>query len=344
MPPLATKPSAPETLTGPQKAAVFCMALGKEQAAKVMQLLPPAAVEIVGREIAELPNVPPHLVDGVLEEYRELARAVTSVAHGGLDSAREILEEALGPARAKEVLERIKSQLSDAGLKRLKKATPDILLSILRGEHPQTIALILAHLESKLSAAIIEQLEPELAADVLYRVARMDKVSPEMVHLVESQLASKADLSLTTEMTLSGGPLAVANVLNIAGPTMEKQLLESIGRRDAKLVEAIKGLMFVFEDLITLDKKAMQRLLRDVDGRELAMALKVASEELKRHIFENMSERASEALREEMDMLGPVKVKDVEAAHGRIIGMVRSLEEAGEIQLSGRGGDTDVVV
>jgi flagellar motor switch protein FliG len=339
--PSATRES--DGLTGGQKCAVLCMVLGTEQSAKVMQKLSPTEVEVLTREIAQLPRVRGPRVDEVLEEYREVARAVQSVAQGGADYARQVLEQAIGPSRAKGILDRIQDQITETGLKRLKKAQPDVLLSVLRGEHPQTLALILAHLEVKQAAGVIEVMEPDLAGDVLYRVARMEKVSPEMLALVEAGLGSKADLSLNQEMTLSGGPSAVANVLNLTTPSLEKALMEALGTRDPELANQIKGLMFVFEDLKLLDGRSMQRVLRDVDGKELALALKAASDELKQHILKNMSERAASALQEEIEFLGPVKVKDVEAAHLRIIQSVRILEESGEIQISGRGGNDDVI-
>jgi flagellar motor switch protein FliG len=320
------------------------MVLGAEQSAKVMQLLSPPEVESLTREIASLPRVKGELVDSVLHEYRELARAVQSVAQGGVEYARQVLEQAVGPARAKSILDRIQEQMTETGLKRLKKAQPDVLLSVLRGEHPQTLALILAHLDVRQAAGVIEVMESDLAGDVLFRVARMEKVSPEMLALVETGLGSKADLSLSQEMKLSGGPSAVANVLNLTSPSLEKTLMDAIGSRDQDLAQQIKSLMFVFEDLKLLDGRAMQRVLRDIDGKELALALKAASEELKEHILKNMSERAAAALQEEMEYLGPVKVKDVEASHMRIIEVVRSLEEAGEVVLSGRAGDDDVIV
>jgi flagellar motor switch protein FliG len=332
----------PEGLTGGQKCAVLCMVLGTEHSAKVMQLLTPTEVEDLTREIASLPRVKGDLVDGVLQEYREFARAVQSVAQGGVDYARQVLEQAVGAARAKVILERIQEQLTETGLKRLRKAQPDVLLGVLRGEHPQTLALILAHVDVAQAAAVIEVMEPELAGEVLFRVARMEKVSPEMLALIETGLGSKADLSLSQEMKLSGGPSAVAGVLNLTTPSREKSLMEAIGVRDPELANQIKGLMFVFEDLIHLDGRAMQRVLRDIEGKELALALKAASEELKQHILKNMSERAAAALQEEMEYLGPVKVKDVEAAHMRIIQAVRALEEAGEIVVGGRGAD-DVI-
>jgi flagellar motor switch protein FliG len=332
-----------EDLNGGQKCAVLCMVLGTELSAKVMQLLTPAEVENLTREIAQLPRVRGVLVDNVLQEYREVARAIQSVAQGSVDYARQVLEQAIGSTRAKVILDRIQDQMAETGLKRLKKAQPDVLLSVLRGEHPQTLALILAHLDVKQAAGVIEAMERDLAGDVLFRVARMEKVSPEMLALVEAGLGSKADISLTQEMKLSGGPSAVASVLNLTVPSLEKALIEAIGARDQDLANQIKGLMFVFEDLKLLDGRAMQRVLRDVDGKELALAMKAASDQLKQHILKNMSERAAAALQEEIEFLGPVKVKDVEASHLRIIQAVRSLEEAGEIAISGRGGDDDVI-
>ena len=187
-------------------------------------------------------------------------------------------------------------------------------------------------------------MDTDLASDVLYRVARMEKVAPDMVAVVEQGLSSKTDLTLSQEMTLSGGPAAVAKVLTLASGSVEKAIIESITQRNHDLAQQITNLMFAFEDLITLDGKSMQRILRDVDSKELALALKAASEELRQHIMKNMSERAAQALQEEMEFLGPVRVKDVEAAQQRIIAAVRTLEEAGEIVLGGRGGDDELIV
>jgi flagellar motor switch protein FliG len=333
-----------ERLTGPQKGAVLCMALGSEQAARVMQHLTPNEVEVVTREIAALRSVGSATVDLVLKEYADVSRAVESVARGGVDVARDILEQAMGANRAKTILDRIQDQLSETGLRRLRKTGPDVLLSVLRGEHPQTVALILAHLDVRQAATVIEMMDAELASDILLRVARMDKVSPEMLALVEQGLAGKADLSLSQEMTLSGGPSAVADVLNLTPASLEKTLLETIAATDAELAEQIKSLMFVFEDLKLLEARSIQRVLRDVDSKELALALKAASDELKQHITKNMSERAASALLEEMEYLGAVKVKEVEAAHARILQTVRQLEEAGEIVIASRGGDDDVIL
>jgi flagellar motor switch protein FliG len=330
-------------LSGAQKSAVLCMALGPERSARVLQMLSGREVEVVSREIAGMPVVGADRLTGVIQEFQQVSRAVESVARGGVDYAQQILEQALGPAKAKAILDKIAEQLVDTGLKRLRNAAPEVLAGILRGEHPQTIALILAHLEVRLASAVIQHMDPTIASEVLYRVARMDKISPEMLLLVEAGLSSKTDLSMSEEMTLSGGPEAVAKVLNLTGGSLEKELLESIGTRSADIANQIKALMFVFEDLLLVDGRGIQRVLRDVDAKELALALKAASEDLKRHIKSNMSERAAQALEEEIEMLGPVRVKDVETAHARIIEAVRALADSGEIMIRGRGGNDDII-
>jgi flagellar motor switch protein FliG len=332
-----------ESLSGAQKAAVLCMSLGTDVASKVMQLLSADQVEVVSREIAAMPMADTGTVEHVLLEYRQVSRAVQSLSEGGLARASEILEQSFGGQKARQILDKIREQLTNQGLKKLKKAAPEVLLSVLRGEHPQTLALIMAHLDTRQAASVIEVMEPELAGDVLYRVAKMEKVAPDLVAAVEQGLSSKTDLTLSQEMTLSGGPAAVAKVLTMASGSTEKAVLESIAQRNHELGQQITNLMFAFEDLTELDGKSMQRILRDVDSKELALALKAASEELKQHIMKNMSERAAAALTEEMEYLGPVRVRDVEAAQTRIIAAVRMLEEAGEIVLSGRGGDDQII-
>ena len=331
-------------LTGPRKAAILCMTLGREHAAHIMQQLTPNEVEELGREIAITGSVDQDTVETVLTEFRGVFQAADAAARGGVIVAQEILEQALGAQRARVLLDRIREQITDTGLRRLRKAAPDLLMSVLRGEHPQTIALILAHLDPRQSASVVASMDQELAGDVLYRVARMEKISPDVLALVEAGLTSKTDLSLNQEMTISGGPSAVAKVLNLTAGSLERMLIEAIDRRNPAIASQVKGLMFVFEDLKLLDGRAMQRLLREVDGKELALALKAASEELKQHIYSNMSERAASALKEELEFMGPVRVKDVEAAHTRIIETMRTLEEQGEILISGRGGEEDVIV
>jgi len=255
-----------EALSGAQKAAVLCMSLGTDVASRVMQLLSAEQVEAVTREIAGMPVADTRTVEGVLIEYRQVAKAVQSLSEGGLLRAQEILEQSFGPQRARQILEKIKDQINDNGLKRLKKAAPEVLLSVLRGEHPQTLALILAHLDLKQAATVIEVMDTDLASDVLFRVARMEKVAPDMLQVIEQGLASKTDLTLSQEMTLSGGPAAVAKVLTLASGSVEKAILESITQRNHELADQISNLMFAFEDLKTLDGRSMQRVLRDVDS------------------------------------------------------------------------------
>lgn len=331
-------------IDGVKKSAVLCMALGAERAAQVLKSLSPAEVELVTREIASMRAVPPEVVEAVMGEFSQVSRSVESVAGGGVDYARQVLEHTLGDTKAKGIVERIEDDLGNSGLPRLKKAAPEVLANLLRGEHPQTIALVLAHLDVKQTLAMIETMEPGVAADVLFRVANMGKVSPDMLSAVESCLARKGDVSLSQEMTLTGGPAAVAKVLNQADQAIEVKLMEEISERSSELADEIRRLMFVFEDLLLLDDRSMQRLLREVEGKELALALKAASDELKQHIMKNMSERAASALDEEMEFLGPVRAREVEAAHARIIDTVRRLEDAGEVIIQGRGGDDDVIV
>jgi flagellar motor switch protein FliG len=277
-------------------------------------------------------------------EFGDVSRSVESVAGGGVEYARLILQHTFGESKAKNIVEKIEDDLEGSGLNQLKGAAPEVLSNLLRGEHPQTVALVLAHLDVQQTLEVIGKMESELAADVLFRVANMTQVSPDMLDAVEACLAQKGDVSLSQEMTLTGGPAAVAKVLNQADQEVESKLMEEIAERNAELADEIRRLMFVFEDLLLLDDRSMQRLLREVEGKELALALKVASDEMKQHIMKNMSERAASALEEEMEFLGPVKAREVEEAHARIIESVRRLEDAGEVIIQGRGGDDDVIV
>jgi flagellar motor switch protein FliG len=336
--------SAPQrTLTGRQKAAVLCMMLGSEAAAKITQRLSQDEAEAISYEIARLDAIGSDVAESVLVEWLELTLALDSVSAGGLEYAREVLEKAYGAARAKEILKRIQNQIADtAGMHRLRKADPQQLGSMFRSEHPQTIALVLSHLEPQQTAAVLKELDPATGSEVVYRMARMEKVSPEMLHLIERSLGSEADLGLQQGMATSGGPAAVAAVLNYATSSLEKTLLDGVAARDAKLCDEIKNLMFVFEDLTSIDDRSLQRLLREVDAKQLALALKQASEELKTQIMGAMSQRAVQALQEEMEFMGPVRLRDVEVAQAAIVAQVRALEESGEIVLNG-GGDDQVI-
>jgi len=328
-----------DQLNGLQKAAVLCTMLGAEAAAKVTQQLAQEEVEAISFEIARMGRVDRELADAILNEWIELMLAADSLTTGGIEYAREVLERAYGPAKAAAMLRRIQTQLQDtAGLHLLRNADPTQLGSMLRGEHPQTIALILSHLQPSQTANVLKELPPEQGSEVVYRMARMEKVSPEMLQLIERSMWSE-DLAPSRGLSASGGPQAVAAILNTMPASLEKQLMEGVQRRDAALCEQIRNLMFVFEDIVTIDARSIQRVLREVDGKELALALKGASPELQDKITGAMSQRAVAALKEEMEMMGPTKKRDVETAQGNIVAALRRLEEAGEIVLSGGADD-----
>ena len=331
-------------LNGRQKVAVLCMALGSEQAAKITQRLSPEEAEAISFEIARLDAILANLTEEVLSEWLEVSLALDSFSAGGLEYAKEVLEKAYGTARAQQILKRIQSQLADsAGLHRLRKADPQQLGSMFRSEHPQTIALLLAHLEPAHTAAVLKELDPATGSEVVFRMAKMEKVSPEMLQLIERSVGSEADLGLQQGMAASGGPAAVAAILNFTTGSLEKTLLDGVAARDQRLCEEIKNLMFVFEDLASIDERSLQRLLREVDAKQLALALKAASDELKGKLTGAMSQRAVQSLQEEMEFMGPVRLRDVEQAQAAIVAQVRALEEAGEIVLNSGGGDDMVI-
>ncbi|MCA0375365.1 MAG: flagellar motor switch protein FliG [Gemmatimonadetes bacterium] len=334
---------APDRLTGRQKVAILCMAIGTEHAAKITGALHPEEAEIVALEMAQLDRVPQTTIDSVLADWLETTLGVDSLSAGGVEFAKDVLEKAFGPTKAQQILKRIQGQLADSDrFGRLRRADPQQLGNTLRGEHPQTIALILAHLDPGHVAAILRELDPVLGGDVMFRIARMEKVSPEMISLVERAIGNEADLAFSQGMSSVGGPAAVAAVLNLVSSSLEKEVLDLVAEKDPHLSDQIKNLMFVFEDLASLDDKSLQRLLREVEVKQLALALKAASPELKQKIMATMSQRAVAGLKEEIEFLGPVKMRDVEAAQTDIVSKVRALEETGEIVLS--AGTDDVVV
>lgn len=333
-----------DDLSGPQKVAVLCMALGAEEAVKLTQSLAPNEAEEISFHIAQMEQVSSKTVEAVFNEWMNMAIAVDSIATGGLVYASEVLEKAFGPPKALATMTRIQSQLADsAGLHRLRSADPQQLATTLRGEHPQTIALVLAHLESLQVATILRDLDPSLGGEVMYRIGSMEKVAPDMMLLVEKALSNETDLSFTRGLRAAGGPDAVASVLNHVSGTLEKDLLDRINERDAQLCEQIKNLMFVFDDVIKLDDRSLQRLLREVEAKTLSLALKNAKEDLRTRIMGGMSQRAVTALKDEMSMLGAVRLRDVEAAQAQVVAQVRLLETAGEITLGG-GGSEDAFV
>lgn len=336
---VASRTSARESLTGLQKAAVLCTVIGAESAAKVTQQLAQDEVEAISFEIARLGRIDREVADAILNEWIELMLAADSLTTGGLEFARDVLERAYGPVKAAAMLKRIQNQLQDtAGLHLLRNADPTQLGSMLRGEHAQTIALILSHLQPAQTANVLREFPAETGAEVVYRMARMEKVSPEMLQLIERSMWTE-DLAPSQGLSSSGGPQAVAAILNVMPSSLEKELMEGVHRRDAALCEQIRNLMFVFEDIVTVDDRAIQRLLREIEAKELALALKGASPELQGKIMGAMSQRAVASLKEEMEMMGPTKKRDVEAAQANVVAALRRLEEAGEVVLGGGADD-----
>lgn len=331
-----------DSLTGRQKSAILLMQVGDEAVTAIMEQLGPEEVEAISFEIAKMERVEPALVEAVMEEWQHTEQAAFSLASGGVDFARRILEKAFGAGRAAQVLKRIEAQLHDhISLTHLRNADTQQLTAIIRNEYPQTIALILAFLDPDQTAAIVRTLDRSEGSDLLLRVARMETVQPDVLRIIEDSLASEGDLALVGDGSHAGGPAAVAEVLNVLSAGIEKELLDGVAEKDVELSEQIKDLMFVFEDISKLDEKGITRLLRDVDSRELSLALKLASEGLKEMVLGSMSSRARDALTEEMEFLGPVRVSDVELAQGTIVRMARALEEAGEIVI---GGGDDLLV
>jgi flagellar motor switch protein FliG len=333
----------PDRLTGGQKAAILVMSLGPEVADSLIGELSADELEAIALEIAQLDQVPPEVVSAVLEEWQQSASSVQTAVHGGFNAACGFLERTLGKAESQHVIQRLQTTMREgAGFKTLRRVDAESLANLLRSEHPQTVALVLAHLEPPLVAEILMQLDPRLGAEVLVRKARMEKVLPDVLEVVERFLGGEASLSLSAPLTEAGGPMAVADVLNVTPATLERELLEEMANRDPALAEKIKDLMFVFEDLVRLDDKAMQRLVSEIQTKELALALKAASEDLKEKIFRSMSQRAVAALRQEMEFIGPARLRDVEEAQRKIVAEVRRLEEAGEIVLG--GADDELLV
>lgn len=334
--------AAADTLSGHQKSAVLLMALGPEEAAAISSNLPPDQLEAITLEIARMDRITPELADAVISEWKHTETAARNVRRGGIEYARTVLEQAVGSQRAGPILARIESQLNDAiAFPNLRSAEPEQITKLVQGEHPQTIALLLSHLDYAQAAQVLAQLAADQASQVLFRMARMDKVMPEVVDLLEQAFCADTEVSLSKEMTAAGGPKTVAALLNLM-PARERELLDSMAREDADLSEQIRDLMFVFEDISKLDDRAVQRLLREVQTRDLALSLKGASERLRKRILGLLPTRAATGLLEEIDLLGPVRLRDVEAAQMGVVRLIRALQEAGEIEIG--GGDDELVV
>lgn len=331
-------------LSGLDKCAILLISLGPGVAARVLEQLTHQEIERISLEIAMRTSVPPEERDQVLQEFFQMAVAKQYIQSGGLDYARDILERALGSQKAMEVIHRLTASLQVRPFDFVRKTDPAQLISFIQNEHPQAIALILAYLHPEQASVVLSALPPERQADVARRLAIMDRTSPEVLKEVERVLQRKLSSLVNQDYTAAGGIEAVVEVLNRVDRTTEKAIMETLAVQDPTLTEEIKKRMFMFEDLVDLDNRSVQRVLREVDlGRDLPLALKVASEEVKKKVMANISKRAAENLKEAMDYLGPVRLRDVEEAQSKIVAIIRRLEEDGEIIIS-RGGGDEVVV
>jgi flagellar motor switch protein FliG len=331
-----------DELTGRQKVAVLIMALGEEASKDLTGHLSPEEVEDISFEIARMGRVEPYVVEGVLDEWHNTERAASTLAQGGVDSSRRVLEQAFGPKEAAKVLKRIEAQLNDhISLQTFKSADPDQLAAVIRNEHPQIISVLLAFLGPDHTSAVLKGFDTHLGGDILLRMARMERIHPDALKVIEASLGAESELVSGVASSTAGGHKAVAEVLNRSAPELSKELMDCLGNDDPELAERVKDLMFVFEDMVALDDAAVTRVLRDVETKELATALKVASDELREKLFGTLSSRAREALQEEIEFLGPTRVSEVEAAQATVVKTVRALEEAGEIVV---GASEDQVV
>jgi flagellar motor switch protein FliG len=331
-------------IPGPVKAAIVMVALGTDASSKVFKILDDADIERLSTEIARLENISQDVREAVLEEFHNLALAHQYISQGGLDYARQVLEAALGPGRASEILEKVQQKIRTTGFNLLENIDPKQLVNYIQKEHPQTIAILLAHMEAPNAAAIVSALPQQVQIDVATRVATMESISPDTLAQIEEVLVTQIKSLFGGDVSEIGGVKAVAEILNNVDRNTEKNIIGNLERENPELATEIKKLMFVFEDTLLLDDRSMQRLMKEIDTKELGMALKGASEELQDKFFRNMSTRASEMIKEDMQFMGPIRLKDVEEVQQRIVDVIRRLEEDGEIIISGRGGDDNVVV
>jgi len=332
-----------ETLTGRQKAAILIIAVGAEAASQIFKHLKDKDVERLAVEIAQMKDVPSTIMEAIIEEFYQMIMAQEYISQGGLDYAKGVLEKALGPRKAHEIVAKVESAIHVSGFKLLKDVDPNQLMNFIQHEHPQTISLILANLEPSQTASIVSDLPPDLQADVAFRIATMGKISPDLLNDIESVLETQVETVFGQDLSAAGGAKSVAEILNMASRTTERTILSDLEKRNPDLATEIKNLMFTFDDIVLLDDKSIQRVLREIDSKDLSLSLKIAGEELKDLIFRNMSERAANLIKEELEFMGPVRLKDVEESQMKIVDIVRSLEEDGEIVISGRGGEEEIV-
>lgn len=332
-----------EEFNGIQKAAILLITLGPEKSASIFKHLKEEEIEELTLEIANTRSVDPQTKEEVLNEFYQVCLAQQYIAEGGIGYAKELLEKALGEEKAQSVISKLTASLQVRPFEFVRKTEPSQLLNFIQDEHPQTIAMILSYLSSGQAAMIIGALPPEKQADVAKRIALMDRTSPDVIKEVERVLERKLSSLVNQDYTIVGGVDAIVGILNTVDRATEKHIMESLEIEEPELADEIRKKMFVFEDILLLDDRAIQRVLRDVDNNDLGVALKAANEEVQNVIFKNMSKRLAAMIKEDMEFMGPVRMKDVEEAQQKIVGIIRKLEDSAEIVISRGGGDEIVV-
>ncbi len=340
---LKLKDTASE-VTGIQKAALMMVALNIEAAASVFKFLDPSDVELLSAEISKVKNIPAKTVDVVVSEFYGMVTAREYVLEGGIDYAQAVLEKTFGLSRAREIIDKVRRLTTLKGFDVLKKAEPAQLINFLNKEHPQTMALILSQLSPDQTANALKELPEELRIDVAHRIATLGKIAPQTLKQIEHVVDDIAGLSMSQSVGKLGGSKCLAGILNRLSVTLTKDILTKMEDIDPEITYEVKRLMFIFDEIINISDKDIQKILREVDRKDLALALKISEEKLKEKIFKNMSERAADLLREELQYMGMVKLKEVEGAQGKIIDVIKALEENGEISLNLRGGPEEVYV
>ncbi len=332
-----------DEISNRQKAAILLISLGPEVAANVYKHLREEEIEQLTLEIATLRKVESEDRNNILQEFHDLAIAEEYISQGGIEYAKEILQKALGSERAISILEKLTATLQVRPFEFARKASAAQILSFIQNEHPQTIALVLSYLDAKQAAAILSELPQPLRSDVARRVAKMDATSPDVVNSIERMLENKLASTTMVDTTSVGGLDAIVQIINDVDRATERSIMETLEVSDPQLAEEIKKKMFVFEDIVMLDNRAIQRVVRDIEQNDLILALRTASEDVREVIFKNLSKRMVETFKEEMEYAGPVRLRDVEEAQQRIVAQIRRLEDMGEIVVA-RGGGDDVLV
>lgn len=330
-------------LNGKQKAAILLISLGPDVSASVYKHLNEEEVEKLTLEISGVKKVDNSSKEEVLEEFHNIALAQDYISQGGIGYAKTVLEKALGTEQASVIINRLTSSLQVRPFDFARKADPAQILNFIQNEHPQTIALILSYLDPAQAGQILSELQQDMQADVARRIAMMDSTSPEIINEVEQILERKLSATVTQDYTQTGGIEAVVDVLNGVDRATERTILDALEIQDPELAEEIKKRMFVFEDIVTLDNRAIQRVIRECENEDLMLSLKVSSDEVKEIVYRNMSSRMVETFKDEMEYMGPVRLRDVEEAQTRIVSIIRRLEDAGEIVIA-RGGGDDIIV